>query len=156
MLEVDVKHDHREAFERGRKALDVLDSYGITYRVKFSGNSSPHIIIPEEAYQHLVAAIPFLFRSIPIAFRSFTDEEIRKGTSQNLIENAFFEWLADTLAKYRVVIVADRGCATRRKMQCVNNAASYPKAGKENQACGGIMSSKSCEALRTRRIRSRC
>jgi hypothetical protein len=59
--------------------------------------------------KYLVAAIPFLFRSIPIAFRRFTDEEIRKGTSQNLIENAFFEWLADTLAKYRVVIVADRG-----------------------------------------------
>ena len=54
VLEVDVKHDHKEAFERGRKALDVLDSYKIAYRIKFSGNSSPHIIIPEEAYQHLV------------------------------------------------------------------------------------------------------
>lgn len=28
---------------------------------------------------------------------------------QNLIENAFFEWLGDTLSKYRVVIIADRG-----------------------------------------------
>ena len=54
VLEVDVKHDHKEAFERGRKVLDVLDSYNIPYRVKFSGNSSPHIIIPQEAYQHLV------------------------------------------------------------------------------------------------------
>ena len=59
--------------------------------------------------KYLVAAIPFLFRSIPIAFRRFTDEEIRKGTSQNLIENAFFMWLKDTLEKYRVVIIADRG-----------------------------------------------
>ena len=40
--------------------------------------------------KYLVAAIPFLFQSIPIAFRRFTDEEIRRGTSQNLIENAFF------------------------------------------------------------------
>ena len=47
--------------------------------------------------KYLVAAIPFLFRSIPIAFGRFTDEEIRKGTSQNLIENAFFAWLRDTL-----------------------------------------------------------
>lgn len=54
VLEIDVKHDHKEAFERGRKVLDILDSHNIPYRVKFSGNSSPHIIIPEEAYQHLV------------------------------------------------------------------------------------------------------
>lgn len=59
--------------------------------------------------KYLVAAIPFLFRSIPIAFRRFTDEEIRRGTSQNLIENAFFTWLRDTLTGYKVVIIADRG-----------------------------------------------
>ena len=59
--------------------------------------------------KYIVAAIPFLCRSIPIAFRRFTDEEIRRGTSQNLIENAFFEWLSDTLSGYRVVIIADRG-----------------------------------------------
>lgn len=59
--------------------------------------------------KYLVAAIPFLFRSIPIAFRRFTDEEIRSGTSQNLIEEAFFAWLRDTLSDYEVVIVADRG-----------------------------------------------
>ncbi len=59
--------------------------------------------------KYLVAAIPFLFRSIPIAFRRFTDEEIRRGTSQNLIEEAFFAWLRDALSGYEVVIVADRG-----------------------------------------------
>jgi len=59
--------------------------------------------------KYLMAAVPFLFRSIPIAFRRFTDEEIRKGTYQNLIENAFFAWLRDTLSGYEVVIVADRG-----------------------------------------------
>ena len=59
--------------------------------------------------KYIVAAIPFVFRSIPIAFRRFTDEEIRKGTSQNLIENDFFLWIRDTLLDYRVVIIADRG-----------------------------------------------
>jgi hypothetical protein len=59
--------------------------------------------------KYLVAAIPFLCRSIPIAFRRFTDEEIRKGTSQNLIENGFFTWLSEALSGYRVVIIADRG-----------------------------------------------
>jgi hypothetical protein len=54
VLEVDVKENHKEAFEGGRKALDVLDSLNVPYRIKFSGNSSPHIIIPEEAYQHLL------------------------------------------------------------------------------------------------------
>jgi len=59
--------------------------------------------------KYLVAAIPFFYRSIPIAFRRFTDEEIRSGTSQNLIEEAFFAWLKDALSGYEVVIVADRG-----------------------------------------------
>lgn len=54
VLEIDIKHDHNEAFAEGRKILDILDSYNLVYRVKFSGNSSPHIIIPAEAYQHLV------------------------------------------------------------------------------------------------------
>ena len=59
--------------------------------------------------KYLVAAIPFLYRSIPIAFRRFTDDEINGGTSQNLIEEAFFAWLRNTLSDYEVVIVADRG-----------------------------------------------
>ena len=56
VLEVDVKENHKEAFEGGRRALDVLNSLDVPYRIKFSGNSSPHIIIPEEAYQHLLPA----------------------------------------------------------------------------------------------------
>ncbi len=59
--------------------------------------------------KYIVAAIPFVFGSIPVAFRRFTDEEIRKGTSQNLIENEFFLWIRDTLLDYKVVIIADRG-----------------------------------------------
>ena len=40
--------------------------------------------------KYLVAAIPFLYRSIPIAFRRFTDEEIRKGTSPQKIMQVSF------------------------------------------------------------------
>jgi hypothetical protein len=60
-------------------------------------------------HKYLVAAIPFCFRAIPVAFRRFTDEEIRRCSSQNQIENDFFSWLRMTLWDYNVVIIADRG-----------------------------------------------
>ena len=60
-------------------------------------------------HKYLVAAIPFCFRAIPIAFRRFTDEEIRRCSSQNQIENDFFSWLRMTLWDHKVVIIADRG-----------------------------------------------
>jgi len=50
VIEVDVKPNHKDAFRQGRKVLDLLDSYGVPYRVKFSGNSSPHIILPAELF----------------------------------------------------------------------------------------------------------
>ena len=60
-------------------------------------------------HKYLVATIPFCFRAIPIAFRRFTDEEVRRCSSQNQIENDFFSWIRMTLWNYRVVIIADRG-----------------------------------------------
>ena len=62
-----------------------------------------------DGHKYLVAAIPFCFRAIPVAFRRFTDEEIRRCSSQNQIENDFFSWLRMTLWDYKVVIIADRG-----------------------------------------------
>jgi len=45
-------------------------------------------------HKYLVAAIPFCFRAIPIAFRRFTDAEIRSClSSQNEIENDTFSSL---------------------------------------------------------------
>ena len=61
-------------------------------------------------HKYLVAAVPFCYRAIPIAFRRFTDSEIRSClSSQNEIENDFFSWLRMTLMNYKVVVIADRG-----------------------------------------------
>jgi hypothetical protein len=54
VLEVDAKQDRREAFEGGRRLMEFLDRYGAPYRVKFSGNSSSHVIIPQAAYETLL------------------------------------------------------------------------------------------------------
>jgi len=48
VIDIDVKDNFREAFKQGRKVLDFLDFYQVPYRVKFSGGSGPHIIIPYE------------------------------------------------------------------------------------------------------------
>jgi hypothetical protein len=54
VLEVDAKQDRREAFEGGRRIMEFLDRHGAPYRVKFSGNSSSHVIIPRAAYETLI------------------------------------------------------------------------------------------------------
>ncbi len=48
VIDIDVKDNFREAFKQGRKVLDFLDFYNVPYRIKFSGGSGPHIIIPYE------------------------------------------------------------------------------------------------------------
>jgi hypothetical protein len=55
VFEVDAKQDRREAFEGGRRVMEFLDRYGAPYRVKFSGNSSSHVIIPRAAYETLIS-----------------------------------------------------------------------------------------------------
>ena len=54
VLEIDAKTDQREAFRGGRVILDLLDQFNAPYRIKFSGNSSPHILIPSEAFEPLL------------------------------------------------------------------------------------------------------
>jgi hypothetical protein len=54
VLEIDAKHSQKEAFEGGRRILDLLDRYDAPYRIKFSGNSSPHVFIPASVYEPLV------------------------------------------------------------------------------------------------------
>ena len=56
VIDIDVKGDYAEAFKEGRKVLDFLDSYNAPYRVKFSGGSGPHIIIPCEAFPEPLSA----------------------------------------------------------------------------------------------------
>jgi hypothetical protein len=50
IIDIDVKGDYKAAFDEGRKVLEFLDFYNAPYRVKFSGGSGPHIIIPYEAF----------------------------------------------------------------------------------------------------------
>jgi hypothetical protein len=59
--------------------------------------------------KYIKAAIPFICRCIPIGFLRFTDDDVRKGTSQNDIEEAFFTWIKMTLLDYKVVVIANRG-----------------------------------------------
>jgi len=50
VIDIDVKGNYKAAFGEGRKVLKFLDFYNAPYRVKFSGGSGPHIIIPYEAF----------------------------------------------------------------------------------------------------------
>jgi hypothetical protein len=50
VLEVDDKKSQRNAFAGGKRIRDFLESYDAPYRVKFSGNSSPHFILPRAVY----------------------------------------------------------------------------------------------------------
>ncbi len=50
VLEVDFKPNWRVAFEGARPLVRFLRDFGVIFKVKFSGNSSPHIIIPAEAF----------------------------------------------------------------------------------------------------------
>jgi hypothetical protein len=59
--------------------------------------------------KYIVAVIPFLSRCIPILFHRFTDEDVRKTTSQNDIEELFFLQIRALLWEYKVIIIADRG-----------------------------------------------
>jgi hypothetical protein len=54
VLEVDRKQSQRAAFAETRRAIDFLDRYDAPYRLKFSGNSSAHVIIPASIYLPLL------------------------------------------------------------------------------------------------------
>jgi hypothetical protein len=54
VLEIDAKQSRKQAFGEGRRILDFLERYEAPYLLKFSGNSSPHFIIPQAAYEPLV------------------------------------------------------------------------------------------------------
>ncbi|MFC1719379.1 hypothetical protein ACFL6S_37360, partial [Candidatus Poribacteria bacterium] len=50
VIDIDVKSNYKEAFAEGAKVIKFLDFYNAPYRIKFSGGSGPHIIIPYEAF----------------------------------------------------------------------------------------------------------
>jgi hypothetical protein len=50
VMDIVIKDNHKAAWAQGRKVLDVLESYEVPYRVKFSGHASPHILLPGELF----------------------------------------------------------------------------------------------------------
>jgi hypothetical protein len=50
VFDIDVKSDYSEAFKQGARIVEFLDSFSVPYRLKFSGGSGPHIIIPSEVF----------------------------------------------------------------------------------------------------------
>lgn len=54
VIDIDVKDNYKEAFKDGKRVINFLDFHNIPYRIKFSGGTGPHIIIPFEAFpEHL-------------------------------------------------------------------------------------------------------
>ncbi len=49
VFEIDMKQSYKRTFRSGALLLRVFDKYDLPYLIKFSGNTSPHIIIPGEA-----------------------------------------------------------------------------------------------------------
>lgn len=54
VIDIDVKDNYKEAFRNGKKVIQFLDFYNIPYRIKFSGGTGPHIIIPYEAFPEAI------------------------------------------------------------------------------------------------------
>ena len=50
IIEVDYKKSRTRAFNLSRPLIRLFQDLGLDFRMKFSGNSSPHIIIPAEAF----------------------------------------------------------------------------------------------------------
>lgn len=50
VLEVDFKKSRARSFSLSRPIFSLLRDLGVDFRMKFSGNASPHIIIPAEAF----------------------------------------------------------------------------------------------------------
>lgn len=50
VIEVDFKKSRERSFALARPLIRLFQDLGIEFRVKFSGNASPHIIIPAEAF----------------------------------------------------------------------------------------------------------
>ena len=50
VIEVDFKKSRERSFALARPLIRLLQDLGVEFRVKFSGNASPHIIIPAEAF----------------------------------------------------------------------------------------------------------
>jgi hypothetical protein len=83
VIDIDVKGNYKEAFKEGRKVITFLDSCNIPYRIKFSGGSGPHIIIPYEAFPENLSGGSFN-KAHKMLFQT-----ISSGSKANNIDGSF-------------------------------------------------------------------
>jgi len=75
VFEVDMKQSYKRTFRSGSLLLRVFDKFELPYLVKFSGNTSPHIIIPGEAFPEYAQGDSFPL--IAAAVHSYLQEKTR-------------------------------------------------------------------------------
>lgn len=71
VLEVDFKPRWKTAFESARPIVKFLQDFGVDFKVKFSGHSSPHIIIPSEAFP------PEMGHSVHMQIMQYANKHVR-------------------------------------------------------------------------------
>jgi len=75
VFEIDMKQSYKRTFRSGALLLRVFDKFDLPYLIKFSGNTSPHIIIPGEAFPEYAQGDSFPL--IAAAVHSYLQEKTR-------------------------------------------------------------------------------
>ena len=71
VMEVDFKSSWKVAFQSARPLVKFLEDFGVDFKVKFSGHSSPHIIVPSEAFP------PGMGHSIQMRILDYAGKHVR-------------------------------------------------------------------------------
>ena len=71
VLEVDFKPSWKTAFESAYPLVKFLRDFGVDFKVKFSGHSSPHIIVPAEAFP------PGIGQSVHMQIMDYANKHVR-------------------------------------------------------------------------------
>ena len=84
VLEVDFKSSWKTAFASAYPLVKFLRDFGVDFKVKFSGHSSPHIIVPAEAFPpgigHAVHMQIMEYASKHVRGRGHLDMSFRSGS----------------------------------------------------------------------------
>jgi hypothetical protein len=75
VFEIDMKQSYKRTFRSGSLLLRVFDKFDLPYLIKFSGNTSPHIIIPGEAFPEYAQGDSFPL--VAAAVHSYLQEKTR-------------------------------------------------------------------------------
>ena len=85
VFEADYKKDWTIAFESVRPLVQQFSQMGILFFVKYSGNTSPHIIIPGEVFRPHVRR----FNELPTLYRSVYDFARKQMRRPNQLDMSF-------------------------------------------------------------------